>query len=194
LAISEILENRRAEATELLEKLKSEFPDWPPVYHALGECYEDAGNWSGMIQLGNTLQTRKPDDAAGWYLDGAGQERLSGKNGSPVSSAIPSLERAVALDPSSDRYHFELGKAYQENNDLANAVRQLRKAISLDPGHQRAHYVLARVYQQMGEKKLADLEFQAHRTIKARGQQDAYVAMLTASQHSQPGPPANEGK
>jgi Tfp pilus assembly protein PilF len=127
-------------------------------------------------------------------LEGVGQERLSDQNGVAVASAIPSLQRAVALDASSDRYHFELGKAYQENNELAKAVRELKEAVVLDPDHQRAHYVLARVYQQLGENKLADLEFQAHSKIKKKGQRDAYVAMLTSSQHSRPDSLVKAGK
>lgn len=183
VAITELLLDRRQEATELLERLRSEYPGWEPVYRALGECYEDTDNWSALIQLGRVMQTQNPANPLGWYFEGEGQERLSGQNGSQVAAAIDLLRRAVALDRSSSRYHFELGKAYAENKDPEGAVRELKDAIRIDPDHQRAHYVLARVYQQLGERKLAQLEFRAHSRIKAQGEKDAYVAILTTTQH-----------
>jgi Flp pilus assembly protein TadD len=183
LAISYILEDRRDDATRLLESLRFQYPDWEPAYRALGECYEDAGNWPVLLQLGQTLETKNPETPLGWYFEGAAEERLSGQNGSASRAAIDALKHAVALDASSSRYHFELGKVYANTNDLQAAIRQLKQAIRLDPDHQRAHYVLARVYQRLGESQLAKLEFRTHSGIKAQGEKDAYLAMLTANEH-----------
>lgn len=182
VAITDMLQDRRQEAIQELEQLRSEYPDWEPVYRALGECYEDAGSWPALIALGRSLQSKNPANASGWYFEGAGEERLSMQNGTPASAAISPLRRAVALAPHSSRYHFELGKAYAESKQPRDAVRELQESIRLDPGQERAHYVLARVYRELGEAKLAEREFQVHSSIKERGRKEAYAAMLALKQ------------
>lgn len=183
LAISYMLEDRRPEATELLEQLRSKYPDWRPVDHALGECYEDAGNWSDLARLGEAVRAKRPASAAGWYFEGEARERLASQSGASMTGAIDLLRQAVALDGLSSRYRFELGKAYAESNHREEAVAQLRAAIRIEPNNKRAHYVLARVYQQLGKKTLAENEFAVYSRIRARGEKDAYVAMLAGNRH-----------
>jgi Flp pilus assembly protein TadD len=77
LAISYLLQNRTSQAASLLERLHLEYPEWTPVARALGECYEAGAHWSAMINLGTSLESREPKNAFGWYLEGAGQEKLA---------------------------------------------------------------------------------------------------------------------
>ncbi|MEO8128032.1 MAG: tetratricopeptide repeat protein, partial [Bryobacteraceae bacterium] len=60
LAVSYILMERRDEASKLLEALLAADDRFEPAYRALGECYEDAGNWQGLIDLGTKLQAVNP--------------------------------------------------------------------------------------------------------------------------------------
>lgn len=165
LAVSYILENRRQQATHLLENLIASHPDFEPGYHALGQCYEDAGNGKGMVGLGKRLRMINKSNPTAWYLIGAGLLQESVRNRSLLKATIPALQHAVALDPDASRDHFVLGKAYVEERDYPRAAVELKETLRLDPEHNRAHYVLARVYQQLGEKKLAKAEFAAHNKI-----------------------------
>jgi tetratricopeptide (TPR) repeat protein len=187
LAISYMLQGNTSRASTVLEQLHTEYPDWGPVDLALGECYEAGTDWSAMVKLGTSLQSRTPGDALGWYLEGAGRERLAHRDGSQqFTPAIGALQKAVTLDPSSSRYRFELGKALEEAKDFQNAIRELKEAVRLDPENAAAHYALARTYKQAGETKLAAQEFHVVSGIKAKSAQDVYVALLGENQRSHP--------
>lgn len=177
LAVSYILENRREEATRLLEALIASNPKFEPAYRALGECYEDAGRGKAMVELGQKLQAIDSSKPTGWYLVGAGLLNESVQDRNLLASAIPALERAVALDPRSSRDHFMLGKAYEAEHDYPKAIAELKETIRLDPTHERAHYVLAQIYERTGEKQLAQAEFEAHNRIK-KGERNAQYRLL----------------
>ncbi|MGH9325532.1 MAG: tetratricopeptide repeat protein, partial [Terriglobia bacterium] len=179
LAVSYILEDRRGEATHLLEKLIASDPKFEPGYHALGECYEDAGNGEAMVEIGKKLQTVNESNPMGWYLVGAGLLQQSIQDRSLLKAAIVPLQHAVALDPDSSRDDFMLGKAYADDRNYPKAIAELKETLRLDPDHGRAHYVLARIYQRMGQKKLAQAQFAAHNKIITRESNSDYRLLFT---------------
>jgi tetratricopeptide (TPR) repeat protein len=183
LAVARILQNRRPEATLALEELLKENPGFEAVYRALGECYEDAGNWTGLSSLGRQLQTVNSSNPVGWYLEGAGLARLAVEQQAPSLAAIAALERAVRLAPNSSRYRFALAKAYQEAQQFDRAVAELKAAIKLEPQHERAHYVLGRLYMEVGKKELGRQELAIHAGIKAKDRKSVYGALLLRSEH-----------
>lgn len=178
LAVAHILQNKRPEATVALEKLLADDPRFEAVYRALGECYEDAGNWGGMVDLGRKLQQVNPQNAVGWYLEGAGLARLALEQRTTSLPAIAALERAVRLDPATSRYHFALAKVCQEEKQLDRAVEELNAAIRLEPRHERAHYVLGRLYIELGKTEQGRRELAFHAGLKAKDRQSVYGALL----------------
>ena len=178
LAVAHILQNKRPEAIAGLEQLLAEDPRFEPVYRALGECYEDAGNWSGLVELGLRLQQVNPRNATGWYLEGAGLARLAIEQQTSSLPAIAALEHAVSLDPGSSRYHFTLAKACQEARQPERAIVELNAAIQLEPQHERAHYVLGRLYLQVGKAEMGRRELGIHSGIKAKDRESVYGALL----------------
>jgi Flp pilus assembly protein TadD len=181
LAVNQLLDQRREKATSALEALHVENPELEYVSHALGEAYEAAENWSAMVTLGRKLQIQYPNAALGWYLEGAGLEHLTIQGNESPLVALHALQRAAVLDPSSARCHFQLGKEYEAQRDYPHAIRELQRAIRIDPQHERAHYVLAMVYKKAGEVELASEQFRIHKTIKTKGQQEAYSTMLAGT-------------
>lgn len=179
LAICYILQDQRIEAARLLEKLIASDPTFEPAYRALGECYEDAGDGKAMVALGTKLQSVDASNPVAWYLSGAGSLKESSQDPSLLPSAIADLQHAVNLDPASARYHFLLGKAFEEEHADSKEIEELREAVRLDPNHPRAHYVLAQLYQRLGEKQLAQAEFSAHDKIKERERGSQYRLLLT---------------
>jgi predicted Zn-dependent protease len=186
LAISYMLQNRTDQAIALLEQLHAQYPGWAPVNIALAEGYEAGSHWAAMVKLGTALQVAQPQNPLGWYLYGAGKERLDITEGAQLTSAIEALQQAVKLNPSSGRYRLKLGKALGEDKQFQSAIAELKEAIRLDPGNSEAHYSLARDYRQVGEAKLASEEFKVVSGIKARSAKDVYVALLTDTQHTHP--------
>ena len=178
LAVTELLENKRVEATASLEKLHSSHPELAYVSHALGEAYEAAENWPAMLTLGRALQQSSPGDPTGWYLTGIGLAHTGPGNESSLTEATHALERAAALNPNSSRYQLQLGKAYQAQKHYARAIPALQNAIRLNPQDERAHYVLAMLYRKTGDTALAAEQFKIHSQIKTKGQQNAYTVML----------------
>jgi len=183
LAVARILQNRRPEAIAALERLLQEDPRFEAVYRALGECYEDAGNWTGLIDLGRRLQQVNPSNPVGWYLEGAGMARLAVEQHTSSLPAVAALERAVRLDPGTSRYHFTLAKACQEAQQFDRAIEELNAAIKLEPQHERAHYVLGRLYMQVGEREKGRAELAIHAGIKAKDRKSVYGALLLRPEH-----------
>ncbi|MGI8992109.1 MAG: tetratricopeptide repeat protein [Bryobacteraceae bacterium] len=181
LAVSYILMERRDQASHVLESLLSENSGFEPAYRALGECYEDAGNWGGLIELGNKLQAVNPKNPMGWYLTGAGGLRLASPGPEHLNKAIDALQRGLALDPASSRLHFTLAKAYQLRENDEAAIRELKDTIRLEPQHERAHYLLGRLYKKLGQPALAARELELHSKIKAADRTAQYQALLISS-------------
>ena len=181
LAVSYILMERRDEASKLLESLLAANDRFEPAYRALGECYEDAGNWDGLIELGKKLQAINPKNPVGWYLEGAGGLRLTSQGPQYLDRSIQALQQGLALDPGSSRLHFTLAKAYQEKGNDEAAVRELKETTRLEPQHERSHYVLGRLYKKLGQSALSLRELELHSKIKAADRTAQYQALLISS-------------
>ena len=181
LAVSYILMERRDQASQLLESLISTDSKFEPAYRALGECYEDAGNSAGLIELGAKLQGINPMNPVGWYLAGAGELKLAGEGREHLDRAVLALQHGIALDPSSSRLHFTLAKAYREKEDDEGAMRELKETLRLEPQHERAHYVLGRLYKKLDNSALAARELELHSKIKTVDQTAQYQELLISS-------------
>ncbi|HUQ92368.1 MAG TPA: tetratricopeptide repeat protein [Bryobacteraceae bacterium] len=178
LAVAYILQNRRDEAQSLLEQLIAAQPRFEVAYKALGECYEDAGNFKGMMELGKSLQSINPQNALGWYLEGAGLLREGRIESTSLDASIKILRKALRLQPSNTRAHFLLARALQESGANQEAVAELEQTLRMDPDHERAHYVLARLHQKAGNAAAAKREFDRHAQIKKRDSNAQYRRLL----------------
>jgi anaphase-promoting complex subunit 3 len=172
---------RREEASRLLESLIAADSRFEPAYRALGECYEDAGNWNGLVELGNKLQAINPKNPTGWYLVGAGGLKMAHEGPEHLDASILALQHAIVLEPGSSRLHFTLAKGYQQQENYEAAVRELKETIRLEPKHERAHYVLGRLYKKLGQSALATRELELHSKIKAADRTAQYQALLISS-------------
>lgn len=86
--------------------------------------YADAEKWFAEVTR------QKPDDAMSWYLLGRAQY-----NEDHFTTAIASLERALALRPQYIEAENNLGLAYQGLNDPAHAMAAYRTAIAWQQDH-----------------------------------------------------------
>jgi tetratricopeptide (TPR) repeat protein len=178
LAVSYILQNRRDEAQRLLEALIGGHPRFEPAYKALGECYEDANNAKGLVELGRALQRVNSRNPLGWYLEGAGLMQDARADSTSLDGAMTALRTSLRLNSASVRARFLLAKALQDSSADDAAIAELKQVLKLDPDHERGHYLLARLYQKTGQSESARLEFEKHKNIKARDQNAQYRRLL----------------
>ena len=74
-------------------------------------------------QLAELCQ-KDPGDGEAWLLQG-----LCAQNLGRLDHAIPLLERAVALEPASARFHNALGNAWLQCRHVDRAVATFRRAV-----------------------------------------------------------------
>lgn len=75
------------------------------------------------------------------------------------------LKKAVALDPSSAEGHLQLANLYSQRHQYAEAVPEYQQALKLSPHLPDAHFRLGQAYSRLGNKDLADKEFQLHKQL-----------------------------
>lgn len=92
------------------------------------EALLQAGRYPEMETLGHDLQRRHAKAPQVWYLSGMAF-LLQGR----LQEAIPSLERAVVLDPKLAPAQFNLGFALERLERLDEALAAYRKAVAVAP-------------------------------------------------------------
>lgn len=78
------------------------------------------------------------------------------------------LKKAVALDPSSADAHLQLGNLYSQRARYAEALPEYQQALGLSPDIPDAHFRLGQAYTHLGEKDLAQKEFDLHQKLYAQ--------------------------
>jgi tetratricopeptide (TPR) repeat protein len=79
--------------------------------------------------LGGGMYALERSRAYPYYLMRASEQIADGK----TAAAIPFYEAALKLRPGSDELHYQLGRVYWEQKDLAGAERELQKVLELAP-------------------------------------------------------------
>ena len=70
------------------------------------------------------------------------------------------LERALSLDPSLVKAHYNLANIYLDQEKLEDAVLAFNEALKLDPDHFNANFYLAEVYQRLGKLEKAKIHLE----------------------------------
>jgi len=70
---------------------------------------------------------------------------------SDPAKALEYANRALELDPKSDRAWFQKGKAKEGEGHLEDAVDSVNRAISFNPRASSYYYVLAGLYRRLGK-------------------------------------------
>jgi tetratricopeptide (TPR) repeat protein len=89
------------------------------------------------------------------------------ENNQPAQ-AIPHLEEAAKLVPSSPKAHQQLGKAYLALHQLDKAQAELETAVKLEPENARSQYVLGQLYEKQGQTQKAKDELARYTQLNAK--------------------------
>jgi TolB-like protein len=141
-------------AIALLEQAVAKAPDFAPAYAALGSAwaqqffYEDAKPESERKAEAAIDRALALDPTLADAYASRGQLRWTLQNGFPHEEAVTDLRRAIALDPSSEHAHRELGKIYVHVGLLERSIEENDAALRLDPGDTNAaiRIIRARLY------------------------------------------------
>jgi Flp pilus assembly protein TadD len=75
------------------------------------------------------------------------------------SDATKVFRKALELNPSNAKAHYNLGLVMTEEGKLVEAERELKEAILLQPGYDQAHNNLGIVYAKQTRNEAALMEF-----------------------------------
>jgi predicted O-linked N-acetylglucosamine transferase (SPINDLY family) len=76
-----------------------------------------------------------------------------------AAGAVARIERAIALNPETAVYHFNLGLAWHQQGEVSRAIASYREAIKLSPGLAEAHINLGNCLLETGNAEGAALAF-----------------------------------
>ena len=193
--------NRSDLAIEALQQLGTTNPQAPHLWCRLSEAHLGAEDVRGARDLGAVAVSREPDcarafsnyglalfrsrfeESAAAALDRAAQLAPddAGINEARLDVALQRarFEEAASLakqlligNPSSAKYHFNLGLAYSQMLNHPDAARQanqsFQRTMELAPQWFQPHAELARLYQNQGDLKQAAAEYERALQIDPR--------------------------
>lgn len=113
-----------------------------------------------------------PDNAAAnyYYALSLRKRTAQGHSADADRQAADLLRKAVRLNPSWADAHYQLGLLYEDQSLSDDAIREYQSAVRLQPSFATAHYRLALLYRKKGRQQLAQSEFRAFETLKAKPQ------------------------
>jgi len=130
-------------------------PDDERPYLFLGEMYGVSTELAPEVtkRLARLVE-RQPGHALGHFF-----YAMSLWKGAPGAVPPPEvkvhLEKAVALEPTLAKAHFQLGVLYGDERHYTEAISALEQAVRLDPSMAQAHYRLGQAYRRIGREDLA---------------------------------------
>lgn len=120
-------------ALTILEPIRERWQDDPDLHMLLGCCYGDLGEWHQAVTAYRRANELRPRAMICILLGGA-YDKLGRHD-----DALQELWQALAIDPSYEEAHYNLGCVLRKRDDLDGAIDRFRRAIAIDPDYQVAH-------------------------------------------------------
>ena len=115
------LSSARGETYEALvsfERAAQSAPEFRDAHYALAQRHAESGDWPSALHAYRATVDLTPQFAAGWSGVGLATLRTDGDMG----AAIDCLQRAVAIEPSSAQWEFNLGTACQQRRTAGRSA------------------------------------------------------------------------
>lgn len=152
------LQDRSSEAIPWLRRAARAAPEFRDAHYALGQRLADSRRWDEAAPAYRRAVELTPSFAAGWSGLGLAIEHDRGPVG---RAAIDCLERAVALEPDTLQWRFNLGAVLQRSGDLAAARQAYEQVLARSPEHIEAHFNLGAAAQHQGDYPAAIAAYRA---------------------------------
>jgi len=140
---------------------------------ALARVLIELGRYSDAAENAALYTRHKPQDYAGYYVQGLADEGLA-----MWSQAVEALRRADHLHPGDFQVHYNLGLALAHSGETADAVRELRAAETINSQDADVHSQLAMLLEKLNDKDGAQAERQQSQTLKEHSSQASTAGQL----------------
>jgi tetratricopeptide (TPR) repeat protein len=124
--------------------------DIPEVYYIMGCCFGKLAMPHKAIE--SYIEAIKHQQDYKQAIINLGVEYFNSQN---YKEAEAVFQKAVEVDPSDSRSHFNLGNALYGQEKYELAVQSYRNATELNSNHVNAHYCTAECYLLLGDTELA---------------------------------------
>jgi tetratricopeptide (TPR) repeat protein len=156
------------DAVKALLKATDLDPSDPRPYYFLSKAYSHSQSHADeVIERFRRFAQLHPKDgrAAYYYAISLWKGKRTETSATYLAEVEPLLKKAVELDPAFAQAHLELGNFYSQQRKYAEAVIEYQRAIKFDAKLVDAYYRLGQAYVQLGQKDLAQKEFQIHQEL-----------------------------
>ena len=146
-------------------------PSDPRAYSVLSKAYDRApAQADEVVECFHRFANLRPRDAqaAFYYAMSLWKGRRQETSPAYLDQVESLLKRSVALNPSFPDAHLQLANLYSQRHKFAEAVPEYQEALRLSPNLPDAHFRLGQAYVHLGQKDLADKEFQIHQQLYAQ--------------------------
>ena len=166
-------QGKYVDAVKALVRATDLAPSDPNTYYFLGEAYERVPSDVGPEETDEViarfrhfeeLQPRNPRAAYYYAMSRWTGKKRQGRTADPAQ-VESLLKKAIQLDPSFPKAHFQLGNVYSDKRQYTDAISEYQQAIKLDPNVADVYYRLGQAYFHLGERDLAQKEFTLHQKL-----------------------------
>ena len=162
------------QAFEQYELARALDPNNARILAALGSLYKETGKRNEARRcLQKALELDSESLLAG--LEMADIYRFEGA----YAQARALLERAVKASPNFPECYLKLGQIYLAQKNFPAARESLAKAAALNPDQAQIHYLLAQAFFGLGEKDLANAEYERFRGLEKLEQDHMKLSRTT---------------
>ena len=138
------------------------------AYYFLSKAYDQAPSLADeVVERFRRYVELRPREAQApfYYAMSLWKGRRSEISPAHLDQVESQLKKAMALDPSFSEAHLQLANLYSQRHQYAEAVPEYQQALRLSPNVPDAHFRLGQAYSHLGEKELAEKEFQLHKEL-----------------------------
>lgn len=143
-------------------------PSDPRPYYFLSRAYDMSPNQiDEVVDRFHRFAELRPQDAQAtfYYAISMWKGRRTETSEAYLDQVEAMLKKALALNPQFAEAHLQLGNLYSQRHDYPAAVPEYVESIRLSPNVPDAHFRLAQAYTHLGQKNLADKEYQIHQQL-----------------------------
>lgn len=134
-------------------------PSDPEVHAELASLLDKAGaKQQARAERAIVAKVRSAENNAS-IIEGLNQKASQALSSGDSKSAIAACQRAIQLDPSNAKLHYNLALAFDQAGDLTSERRELLRSSSLDTGLALAHNQLGLLALNGGHHREAESEF-----------------------------------
>ena len=123
-----------------------------------------------------SLKKDKLKAQANQYLDIA----LKLQSDSKFDEAIQNYVKAIELDPTDPKLHYNVGTAFQAKGDFEHAEKAYKKVLEIEPSNEKSKSALELLTKQVQNKKVQELSVRAVELQNSANYQEAITTYLAA--------------